>query len=141
ASGHFLLASRAAPRDNPRTLSIHRLGERAMTTAAPASAPEKDQLPRSIWRAPLVPVALAVTAGIVVDRYAPLPLLVSLVAAAAFLLAYLIAHLSTRSGLPFVYLALALAALGAAHHHYQRSTYPPDDIGNFAPATPRPALL
>src|SRR5207253_821909 len=96
----FFLAFRAAPRDNPLTPCLHRLGERAMTTAAPASAPGKDELPRSIWRAPLVPVALAVTAGIVLDRYAPLPLLISLLAAAVFLLAWLLAQFSARSGLP-----------------------------------------
>ena len=51
----------------------------APSPPSPASA--------SIWRAPLVPAALAVTAGIVVDRYAAVPVTVSLLVAAVALAA------------------------------------------------------
>ena len=41
----------------------------------------------SIWQAPFVPVALAATAGIMLDRYAGAPLLFSMIAALAGLVA------------------------------------------------------
>ncbi len=112
-----------------------------MATIPRTADASTSQLPTSIWRAPLVPFALAVTLGIVVDRYAPIPLLVSLLAGAVFLLAWLIAQIGARSGLPIAYLALAAAAFGAAYHHFQRDFYPADDVGNFAPSEPRPVAL
>jgi hypothetical protein len=87
-----------------------------MSSALSTLNPElkADGLPQSVWRAPLVPAALAVTAGIVLDRYFAIPLVVSLTAAAAF---------------------------AAAYHHYRRSVYPREDIGNFTPDEPRVARL
>jgi competence protein ComEC len=106
--------------------------------AAPAGLPAA---PGSVWRAPLVPVALVFTAGVVCDRYASPPLAASLGVAAVALLAALCALRSPRPGLPLVYLALSGAAFGAAYHHYRRDFYPADDVGNVAPAEPHPALL
>jgi hypothetical protein len=95
-------------------------------------APDADAfLPRSVWRAPLVPAALAVTAGIVLDRYAPLPLLAGLAAAAVFLAAWCCTRAGGGTGLPLVYLALAGAAFGAAYHHYRRTWHP-----TTSPASP-----
>jgi hypothetical protein len=45
-----------------------------MSSALPLPLPALD----SIWRAPLVPAALAYTAGIVLDRYAVVPFAASL---------------------------------------------------------------
>ncbi len=104
--------------------------------SAAASPPPASE---SIWRAPLVPAALAISAGVVLDRYAVVPPAASLVAAAVALVAWACTRGDGRSGLPLVYLAVAAAALGAAYHHYRRDVFPPDDIGNFAPAEPRPA--
>ena len=106
--------------------------------AAPAGVPAA---PGSVWRAPLVPVALVFTAGVVFDRYASPPLAASLSVAAVALLAALCALGSPRPGLPLVYLALSGAAFGAAYHHYRHDFYPADDVGNVAPAEPHPALL
>ncbi len=92
-------------------------------------------------RAPLVPVALAVTSGIILDRYFSPPLAYSLLALAAALLACVLGTHSPRAGLPLVYLALAGVGFGAAYHHYRRDTYPPDDIGNLAPAQPLVAQI
>jgi competence protein ComEC len=102
-------------------------------------APDADALlPQSIWRAPLVPAALAVTAGIVLDRFASPPLLVTLIAAAACLAAWLCA--GGRTGLPLVYLALAGVAFGAAYHHYRRDLGP-DDVSHLASAEPLPVQV
>ena len=49
-----------------------------MAIAVPPSLAAQDRpiaVLESIWRAPLVPIALAATAGIVLDRYAGVPLL------------------------------------------------------------------
>src|SRR6266404_1815516 len=99
------------------------------------------QVPESIWRAPLVPAALAVTAGIVLDRYSSIPWPASLVA----LLAALSAWLATRGGrepaLSLIYLGGAIAALAALYHHWYRDFYPPDDIGEYATLEPRPVKV
>lgn len=108
-----------------------------MAPAPPAPPPASE----SVWHAPLVPAALAVSAGVVLDRYAAVPPPASLLAAAVALVAWACARASRRAGLPLVYLALAGAAFGAAYHHYRRDLYPPDDIGNLAPAEPRPCQL
>jgi competence protein ComEC len=112
-----------------------------MSTASLAGPPDPDHLPRSIWRAPLVPAALSVTAGVVLDRSASLPLAVSLVAAAFCLLAWLATQRDPRSRLSLVYLTLAGVAFGAAYHQFRRDTYAPDDIGRVAPPEARPAQL
>ncbi len=104
-------------------------------------APAADALlPQSVWRAPLVTAALVVTAGIVLDRCASPPLLISLIAAAGSLAAWLCAGAGGRTGLPLVYLALAGAAFGAAYHHYRRDLGH-DDIAHLALDEPRPVQV
>jgi competence protein ComEC len=112
-----------------------------LTPAAPAALPGASRLPENVWRAPLVPAALAVTAGILLDRFASVPLAGSLIAAVVFLIAWFCASLGRHGGPPLVFLALAGFALGAAYHHYRRDTYPPDDIGHHARDDPTPAQL
>ncbi len=120
-----------------------------MSSAAPALVPAPRTLPGpaaplftdSIWRAPLVPVALAATAGIVLDRYFSLPLAGSLVAVVAALGAWVTARTGQRPGLGLVYLLIAGLALAAAYHHWWRDAYPADDIGEFAAIQAQPARL
>src|SRR5262245_56118558 len=97
--------------------------------ATPLADTDRWASPDSVWRAPLVPVALAVTAGIVADRYLRIPLGYSLTAAVIALASWAVARNSRTAGLPLVYLALTCAALGAAYHHGCRDVYPADDIG------------
>jgi competence protein ComEC len=94
-----------------------------------------------LWRAPLVPVALAATLGVALDRYFGLPLPVSLVVAVAGLIAWAVALFGRRSGLAFVYLWLTVAALAAGYHRWRCEGYAADDIGNAATPEPRPAHL
>jgi hypothetical protein len=107
-----------------------------------AAEPRLDALlPQSIWRAPLVPAALAVTAGILVDRHAALPMPVSLIAATAFIAAWFCTRGSPHRDLPLVYLALAGVAFGAAYHHYRRDVFALDDISYHAKDEPVPVQL
>jgi competence protein ComEC len=102
-------------------------------------APVLQLLPGNIADAPLVPFALAVTAGVVADRYAGVPLAFSLLLALAGVVASMLAMRQAQNKLPLVYLAVSAAAFGAAYHHWQRDVYAPDDIGNYA--KPEPILV
>src|SRR5437588_10686021 len=82
----------------------------------------------SVWRAPLVPAALAFTAGILLDRFCSLPLIGSLFAAVIMLAAWTAALPGRSLGLPLVYMALALTAVGSAYHHLRSDTIAEDDI-------------
>lgn len=107
-----------------------------MATSAPLpQAPPND----SVWRAPLVPAALAYTAGVVLDRYTAVPFAAGLLLTLGGMLGWFVAQLRGRTRLPLAFLALAATAFGAAYHHYRRDVYPADDIGNVAEAEPRPA--
>jgi competence protein ComEC len=71
-----------------------------------------------VWRAPLVPVALAATLGILCDRFAEVPLAFSLVVAAASLAAWQIYCRGPSQRLAAFYLCCACAGCGAAYHHF-----------------------
>ncbi|MBL8798959.1 MAG: ComEC/Rec2 family competence protein [Planctomycetia bacterium] len=94
-----------------------------------------------IGRAPLVPIAVAFTAGVVLDRLGDVPFVLSLVAVVAFLAAWAISRQGRPAGLPVAYLLGAVLALGAAYHHGHRDLFRADDIGNLAHAEARPARL
>jgi len=98
-------------------------------------------LPRSIWHAPLVPAALAVTTGILLDRHTSLPISLSLIVSVLALVAWFCTRASPHWGLPLVYLTLAGVAFGAAYHHYRRDVYASDDIAHFAKDEPTPVQL
>src|SRR6266852_2715246 len=72
---------------------------------------------QSIWQAPLLPAALALTTGILIDRFASVPLPFSMLIILAGLIAWAVTRLGRQSNLGLIYLALALAAFGAAYHH------------------------
>src|SRR6266581_4296467 len=89
--------------------------------------PAKPIIP-SIWQAPLVPAALILTAGIVADRGFSIPLAFSLVILLVGLMAWSFTCFGRQSNpvhgqgtlsLGLIYLGLALAAFGAAYHHWQ----------------------
>jgi competence protein ComEC len=104
------------------------------TLKTPALAPR-------LLQAPCVPLALAVTTGIVADRYASIPPAFSLVCLFAALVIWLGLRRSRRPGLPLVYLGIAAGAFGAAYHHLYREGYSDDDIGEYATPDPRPVRV
>src|SRR5438876_7364427 len=81
-----------------------------------------------IWRAPLVPVALCLTLGILLDRRFSIPLYFSYGAALACVLAWMINLRSAAPGVPLLYLWAGCAALGAAYHHTARDEIAVNDI-------------
>ncbi len=90
---------------------------------------------REYARAPLVPVALAASVGLVADRYIGVPLAVGLVAAVVALVGWV----CTRQVAPQTalgWLLICTAALGAAHHHSHRHSFDSDDIGRFTKDVP-----
>jgi competence protein ComEC len=115
--------------------------------AAAASAPAPRpllfdaRLPRGIWSSPLAPAALALTAGVLLDRRLVLPLLGSLIAAAVSLLAWLCVRGHAQRGLPLVYLTMSAVAFGSAYHHYRREVMANDDAFHFTSEEPVVAQL
>src|ERR1700693_3537812 len=83
-----------------------------------------------VWQAPLVPIAIAVTAGVVLDRAFDVPFAVSVIAAGAFLLAFVVNR--ARPLLALLYLWAGCAALGCAYHHLRRHDRAADDIRHLA---------
>ncbi|MBX9624806.1 MAG: ComEC/Rec2 family competence protein [Gemmataceae bacterium] len=105
----------------------------------PASPdPPPDPAWKEFARAPLVPVALAVTVGLVADRYGGLPLGAEVLAAVGGLVGWVAAQVYRRDGAA-VWLWLAAAGLAALYHHDHRHGFGPDDIGHAAPDRPAPA--
>lgn len=90
-----------------------------------------------VWRAPLVPAALALTAGIVADRYLSIPERDYLFAAVAALAAWAICRLGRHNGLALVYLLLAVVAFGGFYHYWRHDFLQPDDISTHAAEDPR----
>src|SRR5262249_2017377 len=95
---------------NSRSVHLRRkvMPTSGVASAAPSAAPAQPaldaRLPRSIWRSPLVPAALALTAGILMDRRLSLPVPVSLIAAVFCLMAWFCTRRSPHHGLPLIYL-------------------------------------
>jgi competence protein ComEC len=94
-----------------------------------------------IWRAPLLCPALAVTAGIVLDRLLALPLALSLLIGAAGLAGFFLMRFEARQRLSLVYLHLAFLAVGAAAHQCLCDQHAEDDILLLAERVPRPVRL
>ncbi len=107
----------------------------------PLAAAPTSPAAASIWRVPLIWAALAVTAGVVLDRYLSLALLCTLSATALGLAASVVLLALRRESAVLLSLLLTGVAVGAAYHHYRHDWYPPDDIGNLAETTPHFAEL
>jgi competence protein ComEC len=82
----------------------------------------------SIWHAPLVPVALAATIGIVLDRYFAIELAMSVATTAALWLAWFVLRAHAENRMRIALLLLAFVPLGASWHHWRHRTVRADDI-------------
>lgn len=108
----------------------------ALTPPPVLPTERSDSAYASIWHAPLVPVALAVTAGIIADRQFGFPLTWAWIALGVGLIGWAVGlHRSTSAGLPCLW--LALFAVGALHHRQFRTLFAADDIGRIATSEPR----
>jgi competence protein ComEC len=95
----------------------------------------------SVWDSPLVPAALALTAGVVLDRVAGVPFWFSLLAGAVLAAGVVVETLFGRRRMALVFLALGGAALGCAYQHFQRELYAADDVGRLVGPEPRPVRV
>jgi competence protein ComEC len=109
--------------------------------AQPSQNAESTDLSAGTWRAPLVPVTLLTTAGIVLDRYASVPVLLALLVLIAALVGWGVGMLAGAKRWPFLLLLVGCAAGGAAWHHFRRDVYADDDISRFAPTILHPVQL
>ena len=87
---------------------------------------------QSMAYAPLLPIAVAATVGLVVDRYHPIPALFSFGAAVLCLIAWAVCRRRKRDLLALLYLWASWVGLAAAYHHVSRHYYSDEDIGEFA---------
>ena len=97
------------------------------------------QLP--VWSAPLVPIALAATAGVVLDRHFVVPLAVSFGVSLLCLLAWLILSNTSQRNLAVIYLWSSFIGFGAVWHHWQRHYLPPGDLSHIVDSEAQPARL
>lgn len=111
-----------------------------MSTDLTDAPPDRPQEPpwRAFARAPLVPVAVAATLGLVADRYLGAPFAAEILVAAVGVAGWVIAHRRPH-GLPLLW--VAFAGLAAAHHHDHRHHFAPDDIGTLAAESPHLARV
>jgi competence protein ComEC len=116
-----------------------------MTTAATPPAVSATARPSwavaPSWQAPLVPVAVAVTVGILLDRSFVVPLAVSLIAASASLLAFFLHIFGSHRLLGLLYLWAGCLALGGAWHHVHQHGAAADDVRHCATEQGAPARL
>jgi competence protein ComEC len=89
---------------------------------------------REFARAPLVPVALAVTMGLIAERYIGVPLSAALLVCAVSLAGWF----ATRAtpGVAFGWLLVCCASLAAGYHHWHRHVFDSDDISALAKDEP-----
>ena len=90
---------------------------------------------REFARAPLVPVALAASVGLLADRYLGVPLGAGLLTAVVSLIGWRV----TRNATPqaaYGWVLVCTAALAAVHHHIHRHSFHSDDIRHFTKDVP-----
>lgn len=101
--------------------------------------PTARSTPEPAWtefaRAPLVPVAIAVTVGLIADRYTQLPIEVGIVVAIVGLISWAVSVWRQLPNLAFLW--IAFAGLGAAYHHTHRHVFAENDLGAFATEEPQ----
>jgi competence protein ComEC len=109
----------------------------ATNFANPSPSPLRDL----IWQAPLVPLALAATAGIVLDRFLSIPLSTSLTCVVACVVAWGFSQRTAAKELAVIWLWLAFVAGGTAYHQWWRESIAANDIRFAATLEGRPVRL
>ena len=110
-----------------------------MTDAALTTEPTTLPI-RPAWQefaqAPLVPVALAATLGLLVDRYIGLPLAGGLALTVGSLVGWAVASWRGND-VAGIWIVTAFVGLAATYHHTHRHSFPANDIGNMAATEPQ----
>lgn len=109
-----------------------------MHRGAETSRPPHDERPRY---QPLVIALVAVCAGIVCDRRAPLAVGFWLATAAASWCVWLPLWRKDRQRCSAAALAICLASLGGAWHHFRFDLFARDELGLYAREHPQPACV
>src|SRR5262249_46597216 len=102
-----------------------------MVAPAPADALSR----RPVWQAPLVPVALALTAGILLDRFGGVSLALCLTLSAASLLLWV----RLREGVLLLWVGVFL--FGAGYHAWRVRQMGSDSIGHLTELEDHPVRL
>lgn len=109
--------------------------------------PSDDSSPQSatpVWRefarAPLIPVAFAVTIGLIADRYGSLRAETGWVIGFSALFIWIIARFRNAVSAG-VWLWVAAGGIALAYHHQHRHLFAADDIATFASDAPTPVRL
>src|SRR3984957_17973451 len=113
-----------------------------------APAPDPDEAtsppPQVPWRdfahAPLVPIALAISMGLIVDRYGDVPETAGWMVSIVGLVVWWIAR-SLKTTYAFIWLWIASLGLAITYHHAYRHSFPANDIGAFATEAMKPARV
>ncbi len=100
----------------------------------------RDAAWREFARAPLVPVALAVTTGLILDRYGDVPAITGWVLGVVGLVLWSVGR-ARGAATSVVWLWVAVAGLGAIYHNLYRNHVEPNDISQFATEIPTPARI
>jgi competence protein ComEC len=103
--------------------------------------PSPDALRESVWRSPLLFAALALSAGILLDRHLVVPFWLTLLTGAGCVVSFVLARLGGQGRLALLYLALAGVAFGAGYHHFRRELYASDDVGRLVGTEPVPVRV
>src|SRR5438067_794387 len=101
----------------------------------------KSRFAGDISQAPLVPIALALTLGIILDRFVAIPSLLSVSASLAALLVWIAVSRKTNHRYSVVYLWLASTALGSAYHYAQLFGVADNDVRHLASEEAKPTRL
>lgn len=92
--------------------------------------------PRAIWQAPLVPAALVITVGMMLDGYANISLSLGLAGILISLIGWVIAQKKGQNNLALIFLGVAGFSIGAAYHQWRVFSFSSDDIGNYVEKEP-----
>ncbi|MGA2257435.1 MAG: ComEC/Rec2 family competence protein, partial [Thermoguttaceae bacterium] len=109
-------------------------------TAAVEATSEAKRAPTPGYN-PLVITLTAAAAGMVVDRYRPLPFAVWWVIAATCLIGWFMLRHKRRNRAAAVVLLLAGSAMAASWHHYRWNLFGGDDLGLFARTQQQPVCI
>src|SRR5262249_26340904 len=115
---------------------------KSVTEPDPSRAESRDRSARErSMRAPALPIAVALAAGIAIDRLSGIPLSIEFAIDVALVIAWGILFRSKRWRWSSVLLVAGVCSVGATWHHLRWSSLRGNDVSRFASEEPRPVRL